>query len=310
MIPSDIECRGRVAEALLGILDRGQEESVRKSPLQGGGESSPQLRSPLSTTNASFSLGERPYKAMTYDFDMFMDLCDRLGIREESRFTLSEVEQKADGERIGMCLWDICNALHDKSMTGELPEYVGRIVPKFTDPPVSSPSPQMSKGKMAYLTPTSQKTRFRFSTQGGDGPEDTSDHEDSDGSTRVLTSILTSSVSKSRHAKLLDAVMMTDFCDEEEDAHVKSPLPKIVDSFGSHVQLDHVVEKEEKAVPTVRERSKEMPEKECEQRGLPGLILLGVSMAAGFLLSSFLSSRRHTSKRRYRDSQYTMEGRW
>ena len=48
--------------------------------------------------------------------------------------------------------------------------------------------------------------------------------------------------------------------------------------------------------------------------GMPGLVIIGVSMAAGFLLSSFLSSRRSnsiaSSRRRYKDSRYDMDGRW
>eukprot|EP00889_Picochlorum_renovo_P003627 jgi/Picre1/30657/NNA_006018.t1 len=51
-------------------------------------------------------------------------LCDRLEIQEDSRITLTDVEQLRAGVKIGTCLWDVSNALHDKSATGELPAYV------------------------------------------------------------------------------------------------------------------------------------------------------------------------------------------
>ena len=274
------------------------------------------MRSPLSSGKTSFSLGERPYKAMKHDFDMFKDLCDLLEIREESRFTLFDVEQKRDGEKIGMCLWDICNALHDKSMTGELPEYIGRVVPKFTDLQTQSPSPQMKVGKKAFLTPPSRKIRDGFSSDASP-----SDQDDFDGSTRVLTSILTSSARKPRHAKLMDAVMMTNFCDveEEETSVAKSPLPKIVDSFGSSVPEGMEKQKPKTRVPEEKKETKPVDCRkglhqweEGRRPGVPVLVLIGVSMAAGFLLSSFVSSiqRKESSRRRNRKSHYDMEGRW
>lgn len=300
-------CRGRIADVLLGVLREEKTVARSQSPLP----------SPLSSNNTSFSLGERPYRAMMQDFAMFMDLCERLDIREESRFTISDVEQKRDGEKIGMCLWDICNALHDKSMTGDLPKYVGRVVPKFTDPQVSSPSPMKAGEKKAFVTPTSQKIRFRLS--GDDEDEHAIGEEDPDGSTRVLASILTSNKSKPRHTKLLNAVMMTDFNDEEEDnsGSAKSPLPKVVDSLDSSAVLTNRVEvitNESGELPVAekehhgREVDTERPAQKT-QGGLPGLVIIGISMAAGFALSSLLASRKVAS-RRHKDSRYTMEGRW
>ena len=166
---------------------------------------------------------------MAQDYDRFCALWARLEIREDSRFSFHDVEQRGAGERIGLCIWDLSNALHDKSVTGELPAWVGKVIPKFADPAVQRGSPE--KGPAVLFG------------RGGDGgvtlspsPSPSPSKIEMDASTRVLTSILTPGRGKPNHSKLLNAVMMSDFCDEgkmggeeEEGKTPGSPLPKIVD---------------------------------------------------------------------------------
>ena len=162
---------------------------------------------------------------MAQDYDRFCALWARLEIREDSRFSFHDVEQRGAGERIGLCIWDLSNALHDKSVTGELPAWVGKVIPKFEDPAVQRGSPE--KGPVVLFG------------RGGDcvtmSPSPSPSKNEMDASTRVLTSILTPGRGKPNHSKLLNAVMMSDFCDEgkmggEEDGKTPgSPLPKIVD---------------------------------------------------------------------------------
>ena len=197
------------------------------------------------------NLGERPYKAMIQDYEKFTELCNRLDIKDDSRFTLTDVEQKRAGEKIGLCVWDICNALHDKSATGELPEYVGRSVPKFNDAGRlfgrreqgremwdRARSFERVDGRESPLKFPGQKLVFSASSPNKrkDSEEDMLDDlpDEMDASTRILSSILTPNKNKPRHAKLLNAVMMSDFDTEEgEEAEnvspLRSPLPRIVD---------------------------------------------------------------------------------
>lgn len=272
---------------------------------------------------------------MVQDFEAFMELCDRLEIREECRFTMTDVDQKREGEKIGMCIWDISNVLHDKSMTADLPEYIGRIVPKFTDPEVQSPSPMKSRNT-PFLTPVS-KRKIPYDvpvgyTSTSDMGGILSDQEDMDGSTRVLASILTSNKSKPRHAKLLDAVMMTDFCDdplqnigEKNIEGSKSPLPKIVDRLESQMNCTDDNEKQsagclQHARDITRDDNKR--ERIKESRQTPGdggnsakVLIVGISIAAGYILALVLTSRkvprsRKSTQRRDIPQNHDMEGRW
>ena len=262
---------GRIADVVHGVLDsctesNGQEDGGGPGTRTGASPGVPRRGptaspyspyspySPSSSRPQHISLGERPYRVMAQDYDRFCALCARLEIREDSRFSFNDVEQKSAGERIGMCIWDISNALHDKSVTGELPEYVGKVIPKFTEPNVPSPSPLKKRGSAAHgprhsgrrdgvLTNTTPHgSTYDAGTQWGDdgarerdsdfvtGKERTVGVYELDASTRVLTSILTPGRGKPKHSKLLNAVMMSDFCDEGKmGGEPTSPLPKIVD---------------------------------------------------------------------------------
>ena len=79
---------------------------------------------------------------MAQDYDRFCALWARLEIREDSRFSFHDVEQRGAGERIGLCIWDLSNSLHDKSVTGELPAWVGKVIPKFADPALQRGRPE------------------------------------------------------------------------------------------------------------------------------------------------------------------------
>ncbi len=241
--------QGTRAGASPGVPRRGS----RASPYSPYSPWSHSLYSPWSSRPQHISLGERPYRVMAQDYDRFCALCARLEIREDSRFSFNDVEQKAAGERIGMCIWDISNALHDKSVTGELPEYVGKVIPKFTEPNVPSPSPLKKRGPVARGVRHSGRDGMLASntphddlcdgpTQWGDGSAHERDPHGAkgkdrgagayelDASTRVLTSILTPGRGKPKHSKILNAVMMSDFCDEGKmGGEQTSPLPKIVD---------------------------------------------------------------------------------
>lgn len=260
---------GRIADVIHGVLDScaesiGQEDcgglgsGTRADTSPGVPRRGPMASpyspySPSSSRPQHISLGERPYRVMAQDYDRFCALCARLEIREDSRFSFNDVEQKVAGERIGMCIWDISNALHDKSVTGELPEYVGKVIPKFTEPNVPSPSPLKKRGSVArgprhsgrdgLLTNSApHESSYEGVSQWGDdsahergsdgamGKDWANRAHELDASTRVLTSILTPGRGKPKHSKLLNAVMMSDFCDEGKmGGEPTSPLPKIVD---------------------------------------------------------------------------------
>jgi hypothetical protein len=281
-LPEDVELEdlfsnmlvlGRIAEVIHGVLDScadnpssspssspnpsraDQRRGITTgSPYSGGPPTTPY--SPSSSRPQHLSLGERPYRVMAHDYDRFCALCARLEIREDSRFSFNDVEQRGAGERIGLCIWDISNALHDKSVTGELPEYVGKVIPKFTEPSLTSRlSPDraslspLHKARSRAGVPANETSygsvyddrrvdggridNSRVKTTDGkeQGMSGSQHVYEMDASTRVLTSILTPGRGKPKHSKLLNAVMMSDFCDEGKmrGEEKTSPLPKIVD---------------------------------------------------------------------------------
>jgi hypothetical protein len=267
-LPDDVELEelfanmlilGRVAEVIHGVLDTCVDDDSSRTPYRTSSSINSELAqnrnasSPVGRgqhSKVSLSLGERPYRVMVQDYESFCALCSRLEIREDSRFSFNDVEQKGAGERIGLCIWDLCNALHDKSATGELPEYVGKLIPKFTEPNVPSPSPMKKKLTVSkYLPGRSPQERNHLEqmhagqddAQRARGVENGSSHE-LDASTRVLASILTPGTRKPKHSKLLNAVMLSDFCDDGKPSRTtperSSPLPKIVDSHDENMTSD------------------------------------------------------------------------
>ena len=293
---------GRIADVIHGVLDASVQQEGVDSDGEGKGSgagttptrsrrgittagspgaysgsySTPGLYSPaVASRPQHISLGERPYRVMAQDYERFCALWSRLEIREDSRFSFHDVEQKAAGERIGLCIWDLCNALHDRSVTGELPEWVGRAIPKFTEPteersPVRS-SPQKFDPGHGTALQVGSRLRWNLSPSPSPGPDSSpspkqrssrspgkellpspSPHGspnansvyEMDASTRVLTSILTPGRGKPKHSKLLNAVMMSDFHDEgkteEREASESggSPLPRVVDRHDSTGSVD------------------------------------------------------------------------
>jgi len=293
-------------------------------------------------------LGERPYKAMIRDYEKFTELCNRLDIKDDSRFTLTDVEQKRAGERIGLCIWDICNALHDKSATGELPEYVGRSVPKFNDAGKLFGRREQGRetwdrakgfervdGRESPLKVPGQKLVFSAPSPNKkkDSEEDMLDDlaDEMDASTRILSSILTPNKNKPRHAKLLNAVMMSDFDTEEGEevenvSPLRSPLPRIVDRHEAspspsktkaaveeqekkkkHKESDYIVNIS-KFNSNKHEDESRNEAKERKSLSLQGWMVLIPSCAAAALVSFLFMKNRQQSPRRPKYQE--MHGRW
>lgn len=205
--------RGRISDAIHHILDERERTTGSPSPGKQQYTCPPQ------------NLGERPYRAMLNDFEKFVELCDRLEIQEDSRITLTDVEQQRAGVKIGTCLWDVSNALHDKSATGELPAYVGRFVPKFAESERVFGVRKQEDGitEAMNLAKEFEKERVVHHLEG----------QAEGGSPDVLTSILSPNKRKPAHTKVIHAVMMSG-----DDSQAPSPLPKIVDRHTSDVVTD------------------------------------------------------------------------
>ncbi|KAI8100888.1 hypothetical protein M9434_005272 [Picochlorum sp. BPE23] len=205
---------GRISDAIHHILDERERTTGSPSPGKQQYTCPPQ------------NLGERPYRAMLNDFEKFVELCDRLEIQEDSRITLTDVEQLRAGVKIGTCLWDVSNALHDKSATGELPAYVGRFVPKFAESERVFGVRKQEDGITEAMNLAKEFEKERVHHHDLDGQSD-------GGSPDVLTSILSPNKRKPAHTKVIHAVMMSG-----DDSQVPSPLPKIVDRHTSDVVTD------------------------------------------------------------------------
>ena len=115
------ECRGRVA-------DIGYAICARKSKDPSTGK--------VSTPN----FGCRPYRLMLDDFERFHTLCVKLGIREDSRIFLADVEKCTSGYgiKIGLCLWDVSDALRDWQSRYSL-QQLSETEPTTVSPGRSSP---------------------------------------------------------------------------------------------------------------------------------------------------------------------------
>ena len=88
-------CRGRVADIGHGLI---------------GGKSFDEcMKKDFGTPNFT----ERPYRAMLDDFERFHTLCIALGIREDSRISLADIQKRTPGYgfKIGLCLWDVTDSL-------------------------------------------------------------------------------------------------------------------------------------------------------------------------------------------------------
>lgn len=223
--------RGRISDAIHHILDERERRTGSPSPGKQQYTCPPQ------------NLGERPYRAMLNDFEKFVELCDRLEIQEDSRITLTDVEQQRAGVKIGTCLWDVSNALHDKSATGELPAYVGRFVPKFAE------------SERAFGVRTQEDGMTEAMNLAKEFEKETVQRHDLDGQTEggspdVLTSILSPNKRKPAHTKVIHAVMMSG-----DGSQVPSPLPKIVDRHTSDVDERSGVDHDTESRKTPRSRS-------------------------------------------------------
>lgn len=224
--------RGRISDAIHHILDERERRTGSPSPGKQQYTCPPQ------------NLGERPYRAMLNDFEKFVELCDRLEIQEDSRITLTDVEQQRAGVKIGTCLWDVSNALHDKSATGELPAYVGRFVPKFAE------------SERAFGVRTQEDGMTEAMNLAKEFEKETVQRHDLDGQTAggspdVLASILSPNKRKPAHTKVIHAVMMSG-----DGSQVPSPLPKIVDRHTSDVDEDRSgVDRDTESRKTPRSRS-------------------------------------------------------
>lgn len=71
----------------------------------------------------SKQLGDRPYRAIIDDIEKFHSICGALGISEDSRITLADVEQRRAGMRIGLCLWHVADALRERGFTRAVPDF-------------------------------------------------------------------------------------------------------------------------------------------------------------------------------------------
>ncbi|KAL4516487.1 hypothetical protein Ndes2437A_g00634 [Nannochloris sp. 'desiccata'] len=68
-------------------------------------------------------LGNRPYRDVISDIERFHAVCEKLSIDDDSRIALADVEQRKAGTRVGLCLWDISDALRARGYTSEIPEF-------------------------------------------------------------------------------------------------------------------------------------------------------------------------------------------
>ena len=88
-------CRGRVAEIAASLLTTGTFQP-------------PSLQ---------IQLGYRPYRVILADFENFDTICNSLAISTDSKVTLADVEHRRSGDRIALCLWDICDALRQRGFS-------------------------------------------------------------------------------------------------------------------------------------------------------------------------------------------------
>lgn len=226
-------CRGRVADAIFCFKD----DKMYQCPPQ--------------------NLGERPYKAIVQDIERFFLLCEILNIREDSKISLSDVEQKRSGTQIGLCLWDIANAVQEKSGTEGFPVSLKTNVPDFAECERYFGYRQTNNGTpdrwtLADKFETGRNSPLKFPKDsrhlvpsgfsGGEHDRDQNEEYDDgmDGPTQVLASILSPDKKKASHSKVINAIMMTHGEDVEKEHAVeeKSPFPKIIDTIDGHVQID------------------------------------------------------------------------
>lgn len=293
--------RGRVSDAIHHILDEREKSTGSPSPGRQQYTCPPQ------------NLGERPYRAMLNDFEKFVELCDRLEIQEDSRITLTDVEQQRAGVKIGTCLWDVSNALHDKSATGELPAYVGRFVPKFTESERVFGVRKQGDGITEAMNLAKEFEREAVHELGDQAEGGSSD---------VLTSILSPNKRKPAHTKLIHAVIMSG-----GDSQVQSPLPKIVDrhSTGANEEtagasvVDHETEsgaahrsatrssKRRGGDCVIHVHSKNTPRHAHDGRATTGGGIVGV---LGLVMVSVVASCAVVLLKKRKKSTNEMHGRW
>lgn len=305
-----VNCRGRVADAIFSFKD----DKPYQCPPQ--------------------NLGERPYKAVVQDIERFFLLCEILNIREDSRISLADVEQKRAGTQIGLCLWDISNAIHEKSGTEGFPVSLKSNVPDFAEceryfgyrqgntPDRWNLASKFETGRNSPIKfPKDSRHLVPSGLSGNEHRGDqTEEYDDGmDGPTQVLASILSPGRKKASHSKVMNAIMMTHADDvEKEDAgerrEEKSPFPKIIDTNDGHVKIEKSQQREnkEKKELDANHANGRHDELEKRQDGKESMlwhqIVIFASGAVVAAIGSVVFGVVADRKRKQRDMK--MHGRW
>jgi hypothetical protein len=173
-------------------------------------------------------LSERPYRAVVQDMERFHSLCDALGLGQDTRVTLGDVEH-GPGWRVGLCLWAVADAMQQRAPAAGVPAFASpeeharlrssaprgaarqRVaqfdhrdctplkLPPNTAHLVASPrAPPAAAGATPPPSPPRRQPAPAESAEDGGA---------SDGGLDVLVSILSPEKIKPAHTQLLNAIM-------------------------------------------------------------------------------------------------------